>query len=40
MTPDVAIMYLKQGALVWDQNQPAQIIKAYEKLLRSKLLRG
>jgi hypothetical protein len=40
MTPGVAVMYLIQGALLWNQNQPAQLISAYEKLRRSDALGG
>jgi hypothetical protein len=40
MTPGVAAMYLIQGALLWNQNQPAQLITAYEKLRRSDALGG
>jgi len=40
MSPGVAAMYLIQGALLWNQNQPAQLISAYEKLRRSDALGG
>ena len=40
VTPGVAIMYLIQGALLWDQNQPAQLIRVYEKMRRADKLAG
>ena len=40
MTPGVAIMYLIQGALLWDQNQPAQLITAYDRMRRADKLAG
>jgi hypothetical protein len=38
MTPGVAVMYLIQGALLWEQNQPAQLIRVYDKMRRADIL--
>ena len=40
MTPGVAAMYLIQAALLWDQNQPVQLITAYENMRRADKLAG
>jgi hypothetical protein len=38
MTPGVASIYLIQEVSLWDQNQPAQLIIAFEMLLGQRHL--
>jgi hypothetical protein len=40
MTPGAAIIYLIYGIPLWNQNQPAQIVMAYGKLMSLETLGG